>query len=77
MFDLAKSWDAFSADKSGYDRRFMYDLFTTRWPIFKFLALWYEERMVMSRGRGDKEFLIKVLDGYKRRFDEEDRYYVC
>lgn len=74
MFDLGKAWDAFSSDKSGYDRRYFFDLFTTRWPVLKFLALWYEERMVLSGkfgSGGDKEKLIEILDRFRKELDIE------
>ncbi|CAD7936817.1 unnamed protein product [Amoebophrya sp. A120] len=62
-FDLLKSWDAFATDRSGYDRRFFYDLLTTRWPILRFLASWFEEQQVFQfPGRYDrKEQLLRAL----------------
>ena len=65
-FDLLKSWDAFATHKSGYDRRYFYDLFTTRWPVIKFLALWFQERMVRTIGRGNGAYTRFLLDEWQR-----------
>lgn len=73
-FDLLKSWDAFATDRPGYDRRLFYDLFTTPWPVLRFLALWYEERAVLRFGRGSNTRLLHMLEDEKHALNAVSLY---